>query len=275
MKGRTTCPKCKHKFALDAPDDRKKHEVICPKCSNKFTIQTTPYNSNSGEECSWEEHGEPRKTILSSIKPKTNKPVIAAILLASVFALGITTAAFSETFIESSLDTFSSVGMKGTVELSVTDISNNSSLENVIITIEGVSGSTDENGLYCAKNISLGIQVVGLSLSDYKTQTREILVIPFITSYHEITMERGVGNENIPFGTIGCSIILAIFSVFALLGAVTSLKRRHLDVAVAGSVIGIFSFGFFLIGSILSVIALIIIVMSREEFENGKKGKIF
>ena len=30
-----------------------------------------------------------------------------------------------------------------------------------------------------------------------------------------------------------------------------------------------------MIGSILSIIALIIVVTSREEFENGKKGKIF
>ena len=30
-----------------------------------------------------------------------------------------------------------------------------------------------------------------------------------------------------------------------------------------------------MIGSILSIIAFIIIIISKEEFENGKKGKIF
>lgn len=275
MKGRTTCPKCKHEFLLDVPDGRKKHEAICPKCNNKFTIQPTEHDQKAGEECYWEEHGEPRKTILSSIKPKTNKPMVAAILLAAVFALGITTAAFSETFIESSVGLFSATGVTGIVEISVSDISNNESLENVTITIYEQSGRTNENGLYSLENVSLGITTVELSLSGYETQTREILVLPFITSYNEIKMEAGGGEENIPFDTVGCSIILAIFSVFALLGAVTSLKRQHLDVAATGSIIGIFSFGFFLIGSILSIVAFAIIMMSREEFEDGKKGKIF
>jgi len=274
MKGRTACPKCKHEFVLDVPKGRKKHEVVCPKCNNKFTIQTTSSDLKSKEVCSWEEHGEPRKTILSSIKPKTNKPMIATVLLIAVFAIGISTAAVADIFIESSMGMLSGAGMKGTVELSVTDLSNNS-LENVVITIDGISGITDEKGLYSVENVSLGIQRVELSLSGYKTYTYDILVLPLITSCNEIKMEGGTGEKQVSFNSVGCSIILAIFSAFALLGAVTSWKRRHLDVAVAGSVIGIFSFGFFLIGSILSIIAFIIIMMSREEFENGKKGKIF
>ena len=69
--------------------------------------------------------------------------------------------------------------------------------------------------------------------------------------------------------------MFGIFSIFALMGAITCFKRQHLDVASVGSLIGIFSFGFFFIGSILSIIAFVLIMKSREEFENGKKGKIF
>lgn len=275
MKGRTTCPKCKHEFVLDVPDDHKEHEVTCPKCENKFTIRTTSSDSKSKDECHWEEHGEPRKTILSSIRPKTNKPTIATILLVCVFAIGIGTAVFAETFTESSLGILSDTGLTGTVELSVIDQSNNESLENVNITIGDISGSTDEDGSYSVENVSLGIQKVELSLSEYKTQIQEILVIPFITSYHEIKMEKGTGEKQFLFNSGGCTIILAIFAVFALIGAITTLKRQHFDVAVAGSVLGILSFGFFMIGSILGIIALIIIIKSREEFKNGKKGKIF
>ena len=47
------------------------------------------------------------------------------------------------------------------------------------------------------------------------------------------------------------------------------------DVAVVGALLGIFSFGFFLLGSILSIISLFLILSSKEEFENGKKGKSF
>ena len=65
MKGRITCPKCKNEFFLDLPE-KDKHEVVCPKCDNKFSIQKCD-DSETFEECSWEEHGEPRKTVLSSI----------------------------------------------------------------------------------------------------------------------------------------------------------------------------------------------------------------
>jgi len=274
MKGKTTCPECKHEFVLDVPDDRDKHDAVCPKCSHKFTIKTKSYKGKPEEECSWEEHGEPRKTILSSIKPLTRKPAIAAILLAAVFALGITTVAFSETFVETSLEVLSNTGMTGTVEFYVIDQSNET-LEDVEITIVGVSGTTNERGTYILENVTLGIQNVELSLSEYKTQTWEILVMPVARSYHKITMEEGTGEDHTTFDTLGCSIILAIFSVFALLGSLSCLRRRNLDVAIAGSVIGIFVFGFFMIGSLLSIIALIMIIRSREEFENGKKGKVF
>jgi len=256
------------------PGDQDKHDAVCPKCGHKFTIKTKLCKEKSEEDCSWEEHGEPRKTILSSIKPLTNKPVMAAILLAAVFALGMATAAFSETFVETSLEVLSNTGMTGTVEFYVIDQSNET-LEDVEITIVGVSGTTNERGTYILENVTLGIQNVELSLSEYKTQTWEILVMPVARSYHKITMEEGTGEDHTTFDTLGCSIILAIFSVFALLGSLSCLRRRNLDVAIAGSAIGIFVFGFFMIGSLLSIIALIMIIRSREEFENGKKGKVF
>ena len=240
----------------------------------KFTIKIKRCKGKSEEECSWEEHGEPRKTILSSIKPLTSKPVMAAILLAAVFALGVTTAAFSETFVETSLEVLSNTGVTGTVEFFVIDQANET-LENVEIIIDGIPDTTNESGIYIFENVTLGIQNVEISLSEYKTQIHEILVLPFVVSCNKVTMEEGTGEDHTAFDVLGCSIILAIFSVFALLGSVSCLRRRNLDVAIAGSAIGIFVFGFFMIGSLLSIIALIMIIMSREEFENGKKGKVF
>ena len=276
MKGRTTCPRCKHGFVMDAPDNSPKCEVMCPNCKNKFTIQPASTDSKSGDDCYWEEHGEPRKTILSSIKPRTDKPTIAAVLLIAVFALGITSAVFTDAFIEAPLDTLSTIGMTGTVELVIIDQSNNS-IGNVSVTIDDVSNTANANLVYSFKNISPGLKTVELSLDGYKTQTREILVVPFIVSSHKITMneEDEIDKEYIPFESIGLSIILVIFSVFALLAALMAFERRHLDVAIVGSIISIFSFGFFMIGSIISIIALIIILKYRDEFENGKKGKIF
>jgi len=47
MKGRTTCPKCKHEFVLDVPDDSENCEIVCPNCGDKFTILPTSYDSKS------------------------------------------------------------------------------------------------------------------------------------------------------------------------------------------------------------------------------------
>jgi hypothetical protein len=275
MKGRTTCPKCKHEFVLDVPDRDKKHEIVCPKCENKFNIQSKYSDSESNEANSWEEHGEPRKTILSSIKTKTNRPMIAAILLVCVFALGTTTAIFSEAFIESTMDLASGVGLTGSVEIMVLDESNNS-IKDVSVKIDGLTGKTDKNGLYSTDNVQLGILTLEVSASNFITQTHEILVTPFSDSDSTINLENGSGSsDKIYFDTTGCTLILGIFSVFALIGLITCLKRQHFDVAIAGSLIGILSFGFFFVGSILSIIAFVFIVKSKEEFEYGKKGKIF
>ena len=275
MKGRTKCPECKHEFVLDVPSNGKKHKAVCPNCETKFTVRAKCTTDESDGECYWEEYGEPRKTILSSIKPKTNKPKIVAIILICVFALGITTAVFSEMFIESSLDVASTFGMTGTVEIHVTNQSNKS-IENIKVSIEGVENvKKSGNGSYYAKNVEVGIKEITIISPEYSNLTQEILVTPFFTSYHKIKMKKGTDNETNFFDANGCSIILMIFSVFALLGAIASFKRKHFDVAVVGSFISIFSFGFFMIGSILSIIAFLIVFKSKEEFEDGKKGKVF
>ena len=109
MKGKAKCPNCDHSFIVELPEDKKKHLVSCPECNHKFNIKIKSKDSFK-EEYAWEEHGEPRKTILSSIKPQSKKPIIAAILLVCVFSIGITTSAFPEVFIETTLDVASATG---------------------------------------------------------------------------------------------------------------------------------------------------------------------
>jgi len=276
MKGRTTCPKCKKEFVLDLPEDNKNHEVTCPKCNNKFLIKTKCDEKKSKKECSWEEYGEPRKTILSSIKPKTNKPLICGIILLCVFGLGISTTVFSETFVETSLDTAKAVGLTGTVKITITDQFNNS-LDNITVVLNEETIEPNGNGTYYKQGVELGIHALLLSNAEaYKTKKVELLIAPFIVTESTVEMEEGIGEaETVYFDFVGCSIILGIFSVFALLGMIACFKRQHFDLALAGSFLAIFSFGFFFIGSILSIISFVVVMRSREEFEDGKKGKIF
>ena len=275
MKGRTNCPKCKHEFILELKEDRKEHSVTCPNCNNKFIIKAECKDPKSNLECSWEEHGEPRKTILSKIKPKTNKPMVAAIVLFCVFAIGLNTALFSDVFVGSSLDIASGVGLTGTVKITVID-SENKSIQEANIKIDGIIGKTDAKGIFSVNELDLGVKTLEISYANNKTYKREILVTPFLNYEDSIKLNEGEGNEElIKFNSSSCTLIILIFSIFTLLGSIVCIKRQHFDVAVVGSLIGIFSFGFFFIGSILSIIAFIIIYRSKDEFEDGKKGKTF
>ena len=193
MKGRTTCPKCKHEFVMDTPDNSETCEISCPKCNSKFTIRQTPSDhSKTIDECGWEEHGEPRKTVLSSLKSYTNKPMIASFLLLTSCVLGIFTAVF-------------------------------------------------------------------IVSSDH-------LIIPYLDL--DLTFLTNL------LGNIGVSIVIIIFSVFAFIGFTAAFKRRYLNAATICAFLGIFSIGFF-VGLVLSIVALALIMLSREEFENGTKGKVF
>ena len=275
MKGRTICPKCKHEFILELEGDEKEHSVLCPNCNNKFILKTDCKDSDPNFECSWEEHGEPRKTILSKIKPKTNRPMLAAIILICVFVIGLSTSLFSQTFIETSLDVASGVGFNGSVKLTITDIENKT-IDRANIKINGISGLTNNSGIFYIENVDLGIKNLEITTSGYKTYKKEIMVSPFFNYEDTIKLNNGSGTEDlIEFNSSSCTLIILIFSIFALLGSLVCLKRQYFDVAVVSSLIGIFSFGFFFIGTILSIIAFIVIIKSKDEFDDGKKGKTF
>jgi DNA-directed RNA polymerase subunit RPC12/RpoP len=185
MKGKTTCPQCNHEFVVDVPDTAENQEITCPECNHTFVIRCTPPDQCTEED--WEEHGEPRKTVLSALKPRTNKPIIASFLLLTVCVLGIFNAVF-----------------------------------------------------------------------EFHNQA----FIPYLTPLSGI-----LANTEL-------TAILIVFSGFALVGAVTTFKRRFFELTIIGAFLGIFSFGF-IVGSALSIAALALIILSRDEFENATKGKIF
>jgi len=64
-----------------------------------------------------------------------------------------------------------------------------------------------------------------------------------------------------------CGTIGAIIAVFPILGGILSLKRKLWGVALAGGLLGLFTMGPFLASSILSLIGLILIGISRKEFQ--------
>lgn len=71
------------------------------------------------------------------------------------------------------------------------------------------------------------------------------------------------------------SLLILIFSVISIAGAYSSIKKKSLTVALLGCIFGIFSFGFLVVGPILSIISLILLIISREDFDKSLHGKEF
>ena len=64
-----------------------------------------------------------------------------------------------------------------------------------------------------------------------------------------------------------CSIIGCALSIFTLTGGIVALKRRAWGLAIIGGILGLFTIGPLLLGSILSLIGLIFLMMSRKDFQ--------
>lgn len=183
MKGKITCPKCKHNFTFDVEKDQNVLTIDCPNCKYRFKVRSKE------EDFSWEMYGGERKAILPKKIKRTKKPMIAAVLLTSVFIL----------------------------------------------------------------------KVVSL-LSEN-----------FVKSYAEFLLESGL----LFFDFFVIEVLTFIFSIFALIGALFCFKRKKFYIALVCSILGIFSLDIFFITSIISVVALLLLLKSKDEFADYEKGKIF
>jgi hypothetical protein len=76
-----------------------------------------------------------------------------------------------------------------------------------------------------------------------------------------ITLEQLLGIIHI------CAIIGVIISLFPILGGLLAIKRKLFYIALAGSILGLFSIGFVFSSSILSLIGLVLLFISRKEFQ--------
>lgn len=63
-----------------------------------------------------------------------------------------------------------------------------------------------------------------------------------------------------------CGAILIVFAAIAIIGGLFGIRRKHFGLAITGGVFGLLGIGFFL-GSVLALIGLILIAVSRREFE--------
>jgi hypothetical protein len=64
-----------------------------------------------------------------------------------------------------------------------------------------------------------------------------------------------------------CAVVGFIISVFQILGGVLSIKRKLWGVSLTCSIIGIFSIGILFSSTLFSLIALVLLIISRKEFQ--------
>ncbi len=287
VKGRIQCPNCSKQFEIDNIDDSEGAVLTCPYCDCQFNIQSSSSdNANddfNDDDCSWEEHGEPRKTILSAVKPKTDKPMIATLLLVVVVCMGIISSVSPGLFYQTPVMVFSAAGMQGSLSIDIDEVGENSfDQANLSIfqnnkTYQGLI----ENNTIIFHNLPLGVNDGELYV--YQSNESDIIgfeldIIPFFTNSYTLSLSNHNDSEGLMIVHNGfglCTAILLILSVGCLIGLISTWKRDYFNIALIGCIVGVFTIGFFFIGSILSIIAFYLIYQSRDEFVDEKKGKSF
>ncbi|MEW6070470.1 MAG: carboxypeptidase-like regulatory domain-containing protein, partial [Candidatus Thermoplasmatota archaeon] len=141
---------------------------------------------------------------------------------------------------------------------------------NATVEILDLSTKTNSTGYYRLDSVNCGVHRIKISKEGNNTVIAKIFVLPgshedFSLTPGNSTMEEDRTEEL--FALIyACATIQIIFLVFILAGGVFAIKRKHFGVCVVGSVVGILSM-FVVIGAILSITALILIALSKDEFE--------
>ena len=81
-----------------------------------------------------------------------------------------------------------------------------------------------------------------------------------------VTLPPDVSSEDLQSVLSVCGAVLIIFAIIAIVGGFFAIQRKHFFLAVAGAVFGLLGIGFFL-GSLLALIGLILVAISRQEFQ--------
>jgi hypothetical protein len=66
---------------------------------------------------------------------------------------------------------------------------------------------------------------------------------------------------------VTCGIIGCILSILALTGGIVAVKRKAWGLAIVGGMLGLFTIGPFFVGSVMSLIGLILVAISRKDFQ--------
>ena len=147
-------------------------------------------------------------------------------------------------------------------------------VENVIIEANGKKTSTNPQGWYViydiiGKEVEITFTVEGYgSVSvwmNIRSDGTNILDIELLENNQQFDYRKDVAEPWPP--NYALAPIFMIASIIALIGSSAAILKQNFTLAVIGSLFGVISYGF-LIGSVLSVIALAFILVDRKNFDN-------
>lgn len=91
-----------------------------------------------------------------------------------------------------------------------------------------------------------------------------------LPEFESISSEYGLiafSEESIKELFVICGSIGFFLSIFTILGGIMSIKKQRWGVVLLGSILGLFTIGPLFSSSILSLIGLVLIIISRNEFQ--------
>lgn len=129
------------------------------------------------------------------------------------------------------------------------------------------NGKVEENKKTSSKPMIAGIFLIIAGILSLLTWF-SVLLFDFSTIDPSIIQQQGVNItiQQIEMIINTCATIAVILTIFPILGGFFSIKRNKWALSLLGSILGLFIIGPIFISSILSLISLILIILSKEEF---------
>jgi hypothetical protein len=224
------------------------------------------------------------------VKGKSSKPSIAGALLLVAAVLGIVggVALLSLGFVFGGMDEgFAFFGEEQNGDITGTVVAlNGTPIAGVNISIVGepLSTMTDSEGNYIIYNVPSGNQKIMVEKEGYVTIVYKAFIDPSQhsrdnekDSTNEFNFTLQIGSGEVEQGsyppwdlirgiTTVCGVLIVVFSIVALMGAISAFRRTGWGIAMTGAVLGLFT----VIGTLFALIAIFILVISKDEFDKQK-----
>ena len=213
------------------------------------------------------------KRLRSVIDGPRSQAQLAGLLLLAVAVLGLlaaTATAVKWNGYDSPWDNEVTASLSG----SVIDV-DGKQLEGVRVAAGGQQTFTDGEGRYFLHNLTSGELKVTFFSPGYRTHSIWIDLRPAGTNDLLVQLETGDGQDVDdqrshvlrPWPpTQALAAVMGVMALLALFGSAAALLERHFRLALFGAVAGILSWGF-LLGSLFSMAALLLLLGDRERFD--------